>query len=149
HLASVSDLGPRGRWPRFVFTSIILRAFANPGADGVAVAGRELLLPVWHAHFGGAAPVEQPHEVAAVGIARDHHGTVLGALHHALVAREIETAFLECFRSLLVAAHAAAAKDRHHVFGEARRFGRAGLARLFREAGREQRHRGDRDHHAP
>src|ERR1043166_2389478 len=101
---SVSDLGPRGRWPRFVFVcrlsnarnklnvilrrpralarerlegwpqarsvlpsfetvarfrerlpqddvlfSVILRAFADPGTDGVAVAGGELLLAVRHA----------------------------------------------------------------------------------------------------
>src|ERR1043165_190763 len=76
-------------------TSIVHRALADSGADRTAVAGRELLLAVRHAGFRRATPVEQPYQIAAVGIARLNHRAELGAFHDAVVGREIEAALFE------------------------------------------------------
>jgi hypothetical protein len=116
--------------------SIVQRAFADPVADVVAVAGGELLRTVRHADLRRHFMVEQPHQVAAVGILRDDHLAVLGALHHPLVAGEVEPALFKPVQAGRVAAGATSLEDRHDILGEAELRGgsRAGFADRQRHA---------------
>src|ERR1019366_526098 len=91
-----SGLSPPGvrsgvRWPvRGVAASIVLGALADPGADRIAVADRQLLLVMRHAQLGGHAPVEQPHQIAAVRIAGNHHRSKFGAGEDTLVRGQVQ-----------------------------------------------------------
>src|SRR5437588_4873528 len=108
--------------------SIVLGTLANPCADRGAVAGRELLFAVRHARLQRAAPVEQPHQVAAVRVLRDHHRAKFCALHHALPSRQVEAALLKPFETGRVTADTAALENWKHILGEGRLLcGRAGL----------------------
>src|ERR1051325_3756709 len=82
---------PKARRP----ASVVLRTLADPGADRGAIAGGKLLLAVRHTRLRRAAPVEQPHQVAAVGVLRHDHGAELRALHQPLVSGQIEAALFE------------------------------------------------------
>src|SRR3972149_1079427 len=99
--------------------SVVLGAFANPGENVVAVARRQLLFAVRHAQLWRRAPIEQQHQIAALGFARDDHGSELGALHHAGIAGEIQPTFLDAFATRLMAAFAAALEDRHDILAKA------------------------------
>src|SRR6266508_2222837 len=101
--------------------SIVLRSLPDPAPDLVAIAGRQLLRTVGHPQLGARTPIEQPHQVAGVGIAWDHHRTELGSLHHALIGREIEPAGLVSLAAGLMALDASAFEDRKYVLTEARR----------------------------
>src|SRR5207253_2811295 len=106
------------------FRSIVLGALTNPCANGISVTDRQLLLAVRHAHLRGGAPIEEPHQVAALRIPGGDHRAELGALHQALIAGEVESAFLVARAAALVAAHAAAFENGQYVLGEALRFRR-------------------------
>src|SRR5215471_9565731 len=91
---------------------VVLGTFANPRPDGIPIARGELLRPMRHPQLGRCPPIQEPHQVAAVGIAGDDHRAVLRALHHALVARQIEAALLVSLALRLMAADASALEDR-------------------------------------
>ena len=74
-----SRVRARRRPDRALMCSVILRALADPCPDHIAVARGKLFLAVRHAQFRRRAPVEQPHQVAAVGIAGNDHLAEFGA----------------------------------------------------------------------
>src|SRR6516165_11494843 len=105
--------------------SIVFGALADPRTNGISVADRQLLLAVRHTHVRGGAPIEEPHQVAALRVAGDDHRAELGALHQPLIGREVEPAFFVARAAALVAAHTSACEDGQYVLGEALRFRRA------------------------
>src|SRR5262249_33565858 len=105
--------------------SIVFGALTDPRTNGVSVADRQLLLTVRHTHLRGGAPIEEPHQVAAIRVTGDDHGAELGAFHQPLIGREVEPAFFVTRAAALVAARTSAFEDRQYVLGEALRFRRA------------------------
>src|SRR5262249_2242005 len=65
--------------------SIVLGALTDPRTNGVSVADRQLLLTVRHTHLRGGAPIEEPHQVAAIRVTGDDHRAELGAFHQPLI----------------------------------------------------------------
>src|SRR5215216_4937449 len=121
--------------------SIVFGTLANPCPDLIAVAGGQLLPPMRHSQLGGGTPIKQPYQIAAVGVLGNDHGTVLGALHHTLVAGQVEPAFFKAFSAGLVATRTPAAEDRKNVFGKADfRVSRACRSRARRHPGADDRH---------
>src|SRR5215471_14725306 len=110
---------------RIAAISIVLGALTDPRTNGVSVADRQLLLTVRHTHLRGGAPIEEPHQVAAIRVTGDDHGAELGAFHQPLIGREVEPAFFVTRAAALVAARTSAFEDRQYVLGEALRFRRA------------------------
>src|SRR5215471_2027244 len=105
--------------------SIVFGALTDPRTNGISVADRQLLLTVRHTHLRGGAPIEKPHQVAAIRVTGDDHRAELGALHQPLIGREVEPAFFVTRAAALVAAHTSACEDGQYVLGEALRFRRA------------------------
>src|SRR5215470_1038665 len=60
--------------------SIVFGALTDPRTNGISVADRQLLLTVRHTHLRGGAPIEKPHQVAAIRVTGDDHRAELGAL---------------------------------------------------------------------
>src|SRR6266536_1282815 len=123
-----SRVRARRRPDRALMRSVILRALADPCPDHIAVARGKLFLAMRHAQFRRRAPVEQPHQIAAVGIAGNDHLAEFGALHEARVRGQVEPALLCSLAAGLMTADAPAAEDRNHVFGEAGLCCRGGCA---------------------
>src|SRR3954447_20693951 len=98
--------------------SIVLRTLLDPGANGVSVTLRQLLLAVRHPQRRRCAPVEQPHQIAGVRVARDNHLAELGALHDAFVTGQVEPAFLQSFAPGLMTAGTSPFQQRKDVLGK-------------------------------
>lgn len=99
--------------------SIVLRPFADPSANRISLATRQLLLAERHMGRGCPTPIQQPHQIWC----RDHPeapSAEFGALDDTLMGGQIQAAFFIARPIGLVATKAIPLEDRHHVVGEAR-----------------------------
>ena len=73
-----------------------------------------------HTKGGRCPPIQQPHQIARVGITRNDSWTKFGALHHALIRAEIEPTLLVALAAGLVTVDAPPFEDRENILLEAR-----------------------------